>query len=255
VLPPSASAETDRLEKDHQEIVKYVKDLHQTANDMKTLLGEITGLKQPPKLFLPDSSDEEGGGDDTMDVDEENRPVASSSSKTLVNKPLLPTRRRPQSQPEKLGEQTPTQAELTEVLDQLLSLEAIADTLQNDAIEHDREIKDDFEQRLSSKAEAINAKRKEELQARDEKRKKHDAATATRIKSLKEEVGVAGAQVGELAEDTGDILLKVDGLQAELEGQKKERAESMKRVIEVGLRISYFLSLGRKSPLTLIFPG
>jgi hypothetical protein len=251
VLPPSADTETNRLQKDHEEIVKYVKDLHQTANEMKAVLGEITGLKQPPKLFLPDSSDEDYGADDTMDVDEENQPVASSSSKTLVNKPLLPTRKRLKPQPEKVGEQTHTQAELNEVLDQLLALEQIADTLQNDAIEHDREIKDDFEQRLSNKAEAISAKRKEELQARDEKRKKHDAATVARIKSMKEEVGVTGAQVGELAEDMGDMLLKVDRLQAELDGQREERAESMKRVQEVGFHLLYFLPsflfLGRKA--------
>lgn len=251
MLPPSANTEIDRLEKDHEEIVKYVKDLHQTANEIKTVLGEITGLKQPPKLFLPDSSDEEYGADDIMDVDEENQPVASSSSKTLVNKPLLPTRRRSQPQFEKVGEPTHTQAELDEVLDQLLSLEQIADTLQNDAIEHDREMKDDFEQRLSSKAEIISAKRKEELQARDEKRKKHDAATVARIKSMKEEVGVTGAQVGELAEDMGDILLKVDRLQAELDGQREEREASMKRVQEVGFHVSYlFPSFFRKERST-----
>lgn len=249
VLPPSTNTETDRLQKDHEEIVKYVKDLHQTANEMKTVLGEITGLKQPPKLFLPDSSDEEYGPDDTMDVDE-NRPVASSSSKTLVNKPLLPTRRRSQPQPEKVGDHTPTKAELTEVLEQLQKLEGMADTLQNDAIEHDREVKDDFEQRLSNKAEAINTKRKEELQARDEKRKRHDATTVARIKSMKEEVGVTGAQVGELAEDMGDILLKVDRLQAELDGHREGREESMKRVQEVGFCVSCFLPSFRKENLT-----
>ncbi|KIM48569.1 hypothetical protein M413DRAFT_81422 [Hebeloma cylindrosporum] len=249
VIPPTVNSETERMQKDHEEIVRYVKDLHQTANEMKSVLGEITELKQPPMLFLPDSSDEESEVDDIMDVDEENNPVASSSSKTLVSKPLLPTRRRKKDQSEKVGEPSPTvtQAELDEVLNQLANLEAIADTLQNDSIERDRELKDDFEQRLANAAEAINARRQEELQARDEKRRKHDAVTVARIKAMKEEVNVTGAQVGELAEDMGDILLKVDRLQAELESQKEERAESMKRLEEAQRQLMESKSIQREN--------
>jgi len=100
-------------------------------------------------------------------------------------------------------------------------------------VEHGREMIEDFQESLSSKAEDIKLKQTEELESRDEKRKKHEAATASRIKSMKEDVGVIDTQVGELAGDIGDMMLKVDRLHAELEKQRGERAESMKRVAEV----------------------
>jgi len=180
VKPSPVGSDSDRVQHNHEEIVKYVKNLHETATEMKTILGEINGLKPPPKLFLPDSSDDELWADKTMDVDEEeNHPVASSSSKTLVNKAILPTRKNrqvSQPEPEKVGEQIPTQTELDDVLESLRRLETMVDTLQTDAIEHEREMIEEFEDRLSSKVEDIKAKQMEELQSRDEKRKKHEAA-------------------------------------------------------------------------------
>jgi hypothetical protein len=214
--------------------VNYVKDLRETANEVKAIFEEITGSKPPPKTFL---SDGELGANGTMGVTDENQSMASSSSITLVKSSTLPSKMRrkvSQRQAKTVGEQIPTQTELDDVLCWLQRLETMAETLQNDTIQHGHDITEEFEERLASKVEGIRAKRIEELQFRDEMRREHEVATAAKIKSMKEDVDVTDAQVGELAGDIGDMILKVDRLQAELEKQKGERHEKMKRISEVG---------------------
>ena len=214
VGPPIAVE--DGLEEKHKEVMKYVQELKDTAVRVNNTLGDISMMKlpPPPPLFLPDDSD---GA--PMDVDQ-------PDGDNVLRKSLK--RRRISNDPDgRSAPPMPTRDELERFLERLAHMEGLISTLQNDINEHDREAREEFEQLVDTRLDEFQAAREEvERQRLGEEQKQ--------MQVLEQNIAHTGEEMGELASEIGDLIVRVDKLEVGVGASRKRRQESFEKVLEVG---------------------
>ena len=214
-IAPSISME-EGVEEKHKEVVNYIQELKDTALQMSKILGDISMYKPPP-LFLPDDSDDEDRT--AMDVDQ------SAPHKSRKRRRISENLDGPGggSAPSSV----PTQEELDEFLERLAHMEGLISTLQNDINEHSREAREEFEQLVDAKLDEFQTTREEEERKRLEDEQ-------GQIQGLDQELALVGEQVGELATEIGDLIIRMNKLEVDVVESRKERQKSFEKVLEVG---------------------
>ena len=226
VGPPSALE--DGVEEKHKEVVNYIQELKDTVLQIKKILGDISILKlpPPPPLFLSDDSD---GAH--MDVDQPDGDNARHRS--------LKRRRTSKNVDGRSEPSMPTREELDQFLERLAHMEGHISTLQNDINAHGREAREEFEQLVDSKLDEFQAAREEVERQRLEEEQQQ-------MQDLERDITLTGEQVGELASEIGDLMIRIDKWEVDVAASRKGRQESFEKVLEVGFLCFSFLSF----PLT-----
>ena len=202
----------DGVEEKHKEVMEYVQELKDTALEIGKILGDISMYKSSPPLFLPDDSD--GAPMDVDQLDDENGRRTSLKRRHISN---LDGRSAPSM---------PTQEELDVFLERLAHMEGLISTLQNDINEHGREAREEFEQLVDTKLDEFQAVREEaERQRLEEDQRQRQ--------NLEQDITITGEQVGELASEIGDLIMRVDKLEVDVGASRKGRQESLEKVMEV----------------------
>ena len=214
IAPPTSMEEG--VEEKHKEVVNYIQELKDTALQMSKILGDISILKPPPLFLSGDSDDEDRTA---MDVDQ---PASHKSRK----------RRRISENLDGPGggsapSSMPTQGELDEFLERLAHMEGLISTLQNDINEHSREAREEFEQLVDAKLDEFQTTREEQERKRLEDEQ-------GQIQGLDQELTLVGEQVGELAAEIGDLIIRMNKLEVDVVESRKERQQSFEKVLEVG---------------------
>jgi hypothetical protein len=215
VGPPSAVEDGVEREK-QKEVIKYIQELKDTVLQTSKILGDISVLKlpPPPPLFLSDDSD---GAH--MDVDQ---PDGDNARHKSLKRRRISTNLGGRSEPS-----MPTREELDEYLERLAHMEGHISTLQNDINAHGREARDEFEQLVDSKLDEFQA-------AREEVEKQRLAEEQQQMQDLERDITLTGEQVGELASEIGDLMIRIGKWEVDVGASRKGRQESFEKVLEVG---------------------
>ena len=215
----------DDVEEKHKEVVKFIQELKDTALEMSKILGDISMFKSPPlpPLFL--SGDSDGEGDAAMDVDQ---PDGDNTRRQSLK------RRRTLDRREGITP-SPTQQELDEFLERLAHMEGLISTLENDINEHGREAREEFEQLVDMKLDEFQTAREEAEKQKLEEERQH-------MQNLEQDITLTGEQVGELASEIGDLIMRVRKLEEEVKASRKGREESFEKVLEVSFFSFLFLN-------------
>ena len=240
VTPPNPME--DGVEEQHKEVVKYIRELKDTALEISKILGDISMFKPPPApLFLTGDSGDGGDGGDDGDDDE----GAAAAAAMDVDQPdgvHHKKRKRRRIADGQSGSGIPTR-EVNEFLERLAHMEGLLSTLENDINEHSRETREEFEQLVEAKLDEFQNAREEE-----ERRKSEDERR--QMQDLEQEIAITGEQVGELAVEIGDLIMRVGKLEVEVGVSRKGRQESFEKVLEVWFLFFSFFALG---PLLIFF--
>lgn len=208
------SAREDGVEEKQKEVMKYIQELKDTVLQTRKILGDISMFKPPPPpLFLSDDSD---GA--PMDVDQPDGDNAGRKS--------LKRRRISRDMDGRSAPSMPTQEELDVLLERLAHMEGLVSTLQNDINEHGREAREEFEQ-------LVDAKLDEFLAAREEAEKQRLEEEQQQMQGLERDITLTGEQVGELASEIGDLIVRMGKWEVNVGASRKGRQDSFEKVLEV----------------------
>ena len=195
-----------------EDLTRYILELEDASLQMRNALSHIPLFSTPETpLFLPDDSDsEDHDAPGPMDIDTISKNLDGRSAPSM-----------------------PTQEELERFQEQLAHMEGVTSTLLNDIKERHTQEGKEIEQLVDIRLAS------EEFQDSREDAETH----------------VTGEQVGELAseienQEIEDLIMRVNELESGIAASRKERQESMGKVLEAG---SSFLCLLLPSPDVFIF--
>lgn len=193
-ISPRTEAEEGELDR-HQEMVKYVEELKDTATEMNRVLNDIRGRKFPAE-----------------------RERTTPTDVGLTVDSARPLKRRRLSDNEQPATTTATD-EMDVLRDKLLDLEARFSSFENDLTEHNQELMQEVKAYIEGKVEEIASPAKDV--SADDPNDSHDR--------VYQEINRMGGEVVELAEEMGALLLRTNAqetettiLQREIKASKKE---------------------------------
>ncbi|KAF8163749.1 hypothetical protein B0H34DRAFT_696674 [Crassisporium funariophilum] len=233
MVPPAVD---DRMDEKHAEIVQYIKELKDMTGEMSKILGDIAVFRPPPSISWAgeDDADENAQNDMAMDIDQ--GAPATSRKRRRLSENL--------EGPDGGHAQMPSQGELNDFLERLVLLEGETSTLQNDSNAHNQEMRAEFEDLLEAKMEELNLTRAdEEKKAREEEEQV--------LNGVRRDIDQTGQEVGELANEIADLIVRVGAMEVDLDKEKRERQESFDKVLQVEQRLQEYTSTRETNARTI----
>lgn len=200
-IGPQSEVEEGTEEK-YREMIKYAEELRTTATEMNSMLNDIRKPDHPV-----------GGVDGSpMDIDQSGGPSR-------------PLKRRRVSEAGESGRR-PTGEEAESMHDKLLNIEGRLSNLLNDLNAQDTDLMDQLDERMELKLEEL-------LRADPSLAVPPPNPHAEKLFEIDQNIALTGEQVGELAEEVANIVIRSNAVEMEMEALKFEEERARQSFAEV----------------------
>jgi chromosome segregation ATPase len=208
----------DDVEDKYREVVRYVEELKNTATEMNNVLNDIREVKieQRNNAGIP------------MDVDwqeGQSRPL----KRPRVSDDLDDEGSRAPRQYQ------PTSEEVEEIREKLLAIEGRLCNFENDLIAHDEDLKDELDGLLEAKFEELH--KGESLLDTPQS---NGVGQSGKFLEVERNINTTGEQVGELAEEVGNLILRSSAVDSDIERLRRENEQFKQDFVLVPIHFSWY---------------